>query len=133
MWQYNYLDDILITGRSRAEHLETLEEVLKRLEKAGMRLKKSKCKFLMTEIEYLGHKISKEGLKPTQLKVQAITQAPQPKNVSDLKTFLGLVNYYGKFLPNLATTLAPLHKLLTKGACYDWSQSQQDAFDTVKS
>ena len=87
----------------------------------------------MTEIEYLGHKISKEGLKPTQLKVQAIAQAPQPKNVSDLKAFLGLVNYYGKFLPNFATTLAPLHKLLTKGACYDWSQSQQDAFDTVKS
>lgn len=128
-----YLDDILITGRSRAEHLETLEEVLKRLEKAGMRLKKSKCKFLMTEIEYLGHKISKEGLKPTQLKVRAITQAPQPKNVSDLKVFLGLVNYYGKFLPNLATTLAPLDKLLAKGVCYDWSQNQQDAFDTVKS
>ena len=88
-----YLDDILITGRSRAEYLETLEEVLKRSEKAGMRLKKSKCKFLMTEIEYLGHRITKEELKPTQLKVRVIAQAPLPKNVSDLKAFLGLVNY----------------------------------------
>ena len=84
-----YLDDILITGRSRTEHLETLE-VLKRLENAGMRLKKSKCKFLMTEIEYLGHRITKEGLKPTESKVQAIAQAPMPTNVSELKAFLGL-------------------------------------------
>ena len=128
-----YLDDILITGRSRTEHLETLEEVLKRLEKAGMRLKKSKCKFLMTEIEYLGHRITKEGLKPTESKVQAIAQAPTPTNVSELKAFLGLVNYYGKFLPNLSTTLAPLHRLLARGARYQWSQTQQDVFDTVKS
>ena len=125
-----YLDDILITGRSRTEHLETLEEVLKRLEKAGMRLKKSKCKFLMTEIEYLGHRITKEGLKPTESKVQAIAQAPTPTNVSELKAFLGLVNYYGKFLP---TSLAPLHRLLARGAHYQWSQTQQDVFDTVKS
>ena len=125
-----YLDDILITGRSRAEHLKTLEEVLNRLEKAGIRLKKSKCKFLMTEIEYLGHRITKEGLKPTQLKVRAIPQAPRPKNVPELKAFLGLV---AKFLPNLSTTLAPLHKLLTKGARYQWSQNQQSAFDIVKS
>ena len=128
-----YLDDILITGRSRTEHLETLKEVLKRLEKAGMRLKKSKCKFLMTEMEYLGHRITKEGLKPTESKVQAIAQAPTPTNVSELKAFLGLVNYYGKFLPNLSTTLALLHRLLARGARYQWSQTQQDVFDTVKS
>ena len=128
-----YLDDILITGRSRAEHLKTLEELLNQLEKAGMRLKKSKCKFLITEIEYLGHRITKEGLKPTQLKVRAIAQAPRPKNVSELKAFLGLANYYGKFLPNLSTTLALLHKLLRKGARYQWSQNRQSAFDIVKS
>ena len=127
-----YLDDILITGRSRVEHLKILE-VLNRLEKAGMRLKKSKCKFLMTEIEYLGHRITKEGLKPIQLKVRALAQAPRLKNVSELKAFLGLVNYYDKFLPNLSTTLAPLHKLLTKGARYQWSQNHQSAFDIVKS
>ena len=128
-----YLDDILITGRSRVEHLKILEEVLNQLEKAGMRLKKSKCKFLMTEIEYLGHRITKEGLKPTQLKVRALAQAPRLKNVSELKAFLGLVNYYGKFLPNLSTTLAPLHKFLMKGARYQWSQNHQSAFDIVKS
>jgi len=64
-----YLDDILITGRSRNEHLAILEEVLNQLEKAGMRLKQSKCKFLMAEIEYLGHVITKEGLKPAESKV----------------------------------------------------------------
>ena len=81
------LDDILITGRSIAEHLETLDEVLNQLEKAGMWLKKSKCKFLMTEIEYLGHRITKAELKPIQLKVRAIAQAPRPKNMSELKAF----------------------------------------------
>lgn len=101
-----YLNDIRIIGRSRNEHLATLE-VLNRLEKAGMRLKQSKSKFLMAEIEYLGHVITKEGLKPAESKVQAVSQAPILKNVSELKAFLGLVNYYGKFLPNLFTTLAP--------------------------
>ena len=72
-------------------------------------------------------------MKPAQLKVQAIAQATRLKNVSELKAFLGLVNYYGKFLPNLSTTLALLHKLLTKGACYQWSQNQQSAFNIVKS
>ena len=84
-----YLDDILVTGSSRAEHLATLEEVLIQFEKAGMQLKKSKCKFMMPEIEYLGH-----VLKPSDAKVRAIS----PTNLSELKAFLGLVNYYGKFL-----------------------------------
>ena len=108
-----YLDDILITGSSRAEHLTMLEEVLIRLEKARMRLKKSKCKFMMSEVEYPGHVISKKGLKPSDAKVRVISQAPTATNSSELKTFLGLVNYYDKFLPQLSTTLAPLHKLFS--------------------
>lgn len=97
-----------------------------------MQLKQSKCKFLMAEIEYLGHRITKEGLKPAESKVRTISQAPAPRNVSELKAFLGLLNYYGKFLPNLSTTLAPLHKLLAKRAHFQWNHSQQDAFNTVK-
>ena len=67
-----YIDDILITGCTEEEHLKTLDEVLTRLERAGMRLKKSKCQFLLPSVEYLGHKISKEGLQPTDEKVRAI-------------------------------------------------------------
>ena len=79
--------------------------------------------FLLQEVEYLGHKISANGLQPTTEKVQAIVpivQAPQPTNVTQLKSFLGMINYYGKFLPNLSTCLAPLYKLLQKQFCWRW-------------
>ena len=87
-----YLDDILITGHSQQDHLRNLEAVLKQLEEAGMHLKKETCAFLLPEVEYLGHKISKEGLQPTETKVRAIAEAPEPKRVAELRSFLGLVN-----------------------------------------
>ena len=127
-----YLDDILVTGRSQTEHLANLNEVLTRLKDAGMRLKKNKCVFMTSEVEYLGHRISKDGLQPSESKVEAITKAPSPKNVTELRAFLGLINYYGKFLSHLSTTVAPLHKLLAKGSKWEWDKSQQEAFDKVK-
>ena len=77
-----YLDDILVTGDSETEHLHNLEEVLKCLSKAGIRLKRQKCAFMLTEVEYLGHKLSAEGLRHTESKVRAITDAPAPQNVT---------------------------------------------------
>ena len=109
-----YLDDILITGDSEAAHLRNLEAVLSRLEAAGIRLKREKCEFMLPQVEYLGHRISASGLQPTLEKVRAITAAPTPADVSQLKSYLGLLNYYSKFLPNLATELAPLYELLQK-------------------
>ena len=88
-----YIDDILVTGQTEEEHLRTLEEVSQHLDKAGMHLKKDKCIFMVDSVEYLGYRISKTGLHPTDEKVRAITQAPKPTNVSELKAFLGLVNY----------------------------------------
>jgi len=127
-----YLDDILVTGKTDKEHLDNLQEVLTRLETAGMRLKQQKCAFLLPEVEYLGHRITPNGLHPTPTKVKAITEAPAPKSVSELKAFLGLVNYYGKFLSNLATTLAPLYKLLKKNTCWSWGPKQKSAFEAIK-
>ena len=127
-----YIDDILITGRTEEEHLHTLSEVLKRLEAAGMRLKREKCIFMAPSVEYLGHRISGTGLHPTDEKVRAITLAPQPTNVSELKAFLGLINYYGKFLRNLSTVLAPLYRLLQKKVQWKWATEQQEAFDEAK-
>ena len=128
-----YLDDILVTGKNTEEHLTNLDEVLSRLENAGMRLKQAKCKFLLPEVEYLGHIITKDGLKPSDSKLTAVSKAPVPKNVSELKAFLGLVNYYGKFLSHLSTTLSPLHKLLQKGTHFQWKEQHQKAFDIVRS
>ena len=107
-----YIDDILVAGRSQVEHLANLAQVLQRLEEAGKRLKKEKCSFCLPEVEYLRHSISVGGLCPSMTKVQAITDVLEPSKVSELKSFLGLVNYYAKFIPNLATTLSPLYKLL---------------------
>ena len=113
-----YIDDIIITGQTKKEHLHNLSEVLSRLERAGMKLKENKCVYMMPKVEYLSHRINSQGLQPAESKVDAMTEAPPPKDVSELKSFLGMVNYYRKFLPNLATTLAPLHRLLQKeNAC----------------
>ncbi len=109
-----YIDDVLVTGASDSEHLRNLDGVLTRMGEAGLRLKKDKCTFMLPEVEYLGHKISRHGLQPTPEKVRAVADAPPPQDVTQLKSFLGLVNYYGKFLPNLSTALAPLHFLLQK-------------------
>ena len=127
-----YLDDILITGDTEAEHLENLNAVLTRLEEAGMRLKPRKCSFMLPAVEYLGHNISAEGLRPTNEKIRAIVEAPVPQDVTQLRAFLGLLNYYGKFLKNLSSLLAPLHKLLEKKSCWTWRKEQQDAFEEAK-
>ena len=97
-----------------------------------MRLKYDKCAFLLPAVEYLGHKISAHGLQPTDFKVQAIKNAPAPTDVSQLKSFLSLVNYYCKFLPNLSNTLAPLYRKLQKNAKWIWGSEEQKAFQTAK-
>ena len=93
-----YIDDILVTGKTIAEHLSNLGSVLVRLEDAGVRLKRSKCSFLMPSVEFLDHRISAKGIQPTLEKVEAIHKAPEPSDVTQLKSFLGAVNYYGKLL-----------------------------------
>ena len=127
-----YMDDILITGSTEEEHLSNLDTVLDRLEKAGMCLKKNKCVFMAPQVVYLGHRISKEGLQPTEDKVKAVTDTPPPTDVSKLRAFLGLMNYYGKFMENLSTLLAPLYSLLRKNVPWSWQSEQKKAFEKAK-
>ena len=107
-----YIDDILITGSNEEEHLHNLEEVLKRLSQYGIRVKEGKCAFFKDKVEYLGHQISSEGLHTAPKKVEAIQAAPTPANTQELRSFLGLLHYYGKFVPDLASLVHPLNKLL---------------------
>ena len=88
--------------------------------------------FAASTVEYLGHRISQNGVQPTEGKVQAITEAPVPRNVSELKAFLGLLNYYGKFLPSLPTVLHPLYSLLQKTSKWSWNKEQEKSFQAAK-
>ena len=99
--------------------------MLSKLEESGMRLKRSKCVFMVPSVEYLGHHISAEGIRPTEDKQKA-------RNVSQLRSFLGLINFYGKFLRNLADTMAPLYKLLRKQEKWQWGPLQERAFKEAK-
>ena len=104
-----YLDDILIMGPSEDAHLAHLEEVLARLKRFGIRAKIAKCE---PSVEYLGHKVDALGLHTTEKKVEAVVKAPNPKNLTELRSFLGLLHYYNKFLPNISSVLQPLNQLL---------------------
>eukprot|EP00731_Ephydatia_muelleri_P020829 Em0013g556a len=127
-----YLDDILVSGSTEAEHLHTLDRVMSRLEEHGLHLKLSKCVFMAPSVEYLGHHISADGIRPAEGKKRAIEDAPRPQNVGQLRSFVGLLNYYGKFLPNMADILAPLYRLLRKGASWCWEAEQDAAFNHAK-
>ncbi|KAJ8352134.1 hypothetical protein SKAU_G00236100 [Synaphobranchus kaupii] len=127
-----FLDDTLITASSKEEHLRRLDEVLTHLETYNVRVKLAKCKFLQSSVEYLGHWIDKDGLHPTDEKVAAIVKAPKPNNVTELRSFLGLLNYYGKFLPKLSSLLQPLHNLLKQNEAWSWTAECDAAFEKAK-
>ena len=127
-----YIDDILVTGANEEDHLRNLAEVFDRLEKHGVRIKEGKCSFMQTSVEYLGHRIDAEGLHTTPSKLDAIVNAPEPKNVQELHSFLGLLNYYGRFIQNLSTILHPLNCLLQQGREWAWSTDCKDAFQQAK-
>ena len=127
-----YLDDILCTGSTYDEHLNNLDKLLSRLEEFGLRLKRNKCEFFKSSITYLGYKIDADGLHATDDKVQAIVNAKIPESVSELRSFLGLLNYYGKFLPMLSTVLQPLNNLLGANVTFKWNKECDSAFKKCK-
>eukprot|EP00731_Ephydatia_muelleri_P001600 Em0001g1600a len=127
-----YIDDILVTGSNESEHLRNLEQVFNRLKEHGIRLHKDKCVFLSHSVDFLGHRIDAEGIHPLPSKVEAMVKAPAPRNITELKSFLGMVNYYAKFLPNVSTHLFPLYALLKKEHGWKWDKECQHAFVLIK-
>ena len=98
----------------------------------GLRLKREKCVFLKDNVCYLGYKTNKDSLTPIPEKIDAVLNAPTPKNFTELKAFLGMLNYYHRFLDRLSTILEPLHKLLRKGHSWEWDKAQQITFENTK-
>ncbi|MCP4490712.1 MAG: hypothetical protein GY820_25880, partial [Gammaproteobacteria bacterium] len=134
LWKtcFVFIDDVLVTGRTFSEHLENLEEVFQRLRDANLKLKLSKCFFCKPEVPYLGHVLSKHGIKTDPQKTAAIQNMAPPNNVKELQRFLGMVNYYTKFVSAFSQLASPLHKLLQKSSTWKWSPICQEAFLSVK-
>uniref|UniRef100_A0A2M4CWN3 RNA-directed DNA polymerase n=1 Tax=Anopheles darlingi TaxID=43151 RepID=A0A2M4CWN3_ANODA len=127
-----YLDDIVVYGRTIAEHNEHLEKVLKGLRKHNLRLEPKKCQLLCEEIQYLGHHIDKHGVKPLMESVSKIAALKPPTTVRQVRSVLGTVNFYAKFIPGVAKMRKPLNDLLKKGVKFHWSPECQAAFDDLK-
>lgn len=126
-----YIDDIIVFGKTEKEHAKNLEEVLHRIAKAGLKLNE-KCVFNATELSFLGHRVSAEGIAPLQAKVDAIVHAPTPAEPGTLRSFLGLVEYYAKFIPRLAEEVEPMRRLLRKDIPFEWDTAAQASFERVK-
>ena len=127
-----YLDDVILFGETLQEHNERLREILERLRKHNLKIEPDKCEFLKTELQYLGHVVTTQGVKPDPLKVEAITKFPHPKSPTDVKSFLGLVGYYRKFIPKFSGIAKPLNELLKKDVPFHWSENQEKAFNELK-
>ena len=125
-------DDFLVSGLTDEEHLANMEDVLASLENGGLRTKRQKCKFFEPQVMYMGYVADKEGHRPDPEKTKALTEAPAPSNISELRSYPGILNYY-KFLSQTATVLESLHSLLRKGAKWTWGPEQQRAFQETKS
>ena len=108
-----YLDDILVSGCNAVDHLDNLRALLQRLQDKGLRCKLEKCTFAQPSVEYLGHILSRKGVSKGH-KVEAVMKMPAPKNANELRSFLGSVQFYGKWIPNLSTRAAPLFELTRK-------------------
>ena len=127
-----YLDDIIVYSKTFEAHLENLKEVLERLRGANLKLHPTKCKLFAKQVSFLGHRVSEEGISTDPEKVKSIRDWPQPRNVKELRSFLGLASYYRKFCESFATICKPLHKLTEKNHPFDWTPECQSAFDTIK-
>ncbi|UYV68266.1 hypothetical protein LAZ67_5003653 [Cordylochernes scorpioides] len=127
-----YLDDVIIPAKDWREMIERLREVLERIRSAKLTLKPSKCEFGRREVEFLGYVISTGGLKPGPRKIKAIEEFPEPKNVHDIRRFLGLTNFFRRFVKDFARKAEPLSRLTKKGSQFEWKEEQRRSFGGLR-
>lgn len=127
-----YLDDILVGGRTHQELKQNLQQVLQRLQDYGFTVKIEKCKFFMKQVRYLAQLLDAEGIRPDPEKISAIVNMPPPHDVPTLRSYLGAINYYGKYIREMRMLRQPLDELLKKGASFHWSDDCQRSFERFK-
>ena len=126
------IDDVLVYGATQEEHDKNLLAALNRIQDAGLTLNREKCVFSTTTIKFLGQVVDANGIKPDPDKITAISDIPQPTNITELRRFLGMANQLNKFSPNLAEHMKPLHELLSSRNQWRWDEPQEKAFQSVK-
>jgi transposase InsO family protein len=127
-----YIDDILIFTQNFDEHLKVLETVFQRLEAANLKMNPKKCDFARTELAYLGFIINSRGISTNPEKVSAVSELPEPKNVKDVQSIMGKLNYYSRFIADFAKLARPLNLLRRKNATWRWESEHKEAFATLK-
>ncbi|KAG8176335.1 hypothetical protein JTE90_021972 [Oedothorax gibbosus] len=128
-----YLDDIVIVGKEFNDHLINIRKVLTKLRYAGLKLSLSKCHFFRREVKYLGHIVSSAGVQTDPDKTEAVKNWPRPKDVHELRSFLGLSTYYRRFVKGFSMIARPLHRLTEKQQKFTWTPECDEAFDHLKS
>ena len=127
-----YIDDLLVTSCATfADHLQRLETVLSRLNQAVLKVNAKKSHFCMPEVEYLGYWITRKGIQPLQKKVHAIQNIAPPKKLKELRSFLGMINYYRDMWIHRSDILTPLTHLSSSKVLFKWTDVEQTAFDTI--
>ena len=127
------VDDILVWGATADEHIERLKKTLQRCEEINLTLNKEKCEFRVKEVTYIGHKLTPDGVKPDERKVEAIKHMPPPEDKKGAERLLGIVhNYLTKFIPNMSTITKPNRELLKDDVEFQWGEAQEKAFQEVK-
>ena len=127
-----YIDDILVFSRTFEGHLKDIAQVLSRVENAGLKLKPAKCIIAAAEVPFLGHVLSKNGIKPNPKKVEAIRVIKPPKSQTQMRRFLGMSGFYRKFIPNYATRARCLYAMTKKNKSWKWGEEEQAAFEDLK-
>ncbi|GBG90653.1 hypothetical protein CBR_g51001 [Chara braunii] len=127
-----YLDDILVFSKTLQEHQGHLRQVLEKLREANFKINAKKCEWAKTQVLYLGHVLDGDGIKPEDSKIAAIRDWPTPRTLTKLRSFLGLANYYRKFVRNFSTIAAPLRRLLKKETIWQWDKDCTSALKKLK-
>ena len=127
-----YLDDVIVSGKSFEDMVKNLGQIFEQFQQAGLKLKPRKCSLFARQVEFLGHVISEQGIKTDPKKTECIDKWPTPKNVHDVRAFLGLCGYYRKFVYRFSNIAKPLYKLTEKRTPFVWSEECAEAFKVLK-
>lgn len=127
-----YIDDIIIFSKTFEEHLDRLDQVFSRIADAKLKLSPKKCNLLQKQVNCLGHTVSEDGIATDEEKIKAVKDWPVPRNVKQVRSFIGLCSYYRQFMSKFAVIARSLHKLTERGLKFAWDDSCQSAFDMLK-